>query len=308
MRIVVEERQPTQPATPTLEGIAESLQSLGHEVLRWTHFEGRGGPLPECDLAFLWNGLHPVYWEAIFFLWRRGQAKLVFLELGWLPQGTTFQLDGGGINALANWAGSLDPKPTGEPVSARPGDLLVALQSDSDMQLLWKSLSPWFQAANPFLKHLAEHSQLPMRIRPHPTAGCHPSTIKFVEECDRMTWDAAPTLEESMESAAAVAVINSTCGLRALEIGLPVLCYGSAIYRYPGAVYCMSDNGAETARVTGDLKVHRLHAAVPRDAQLCGTCELDKGAQRAVIEHILQHQYTLDDLPGCLEPFLGQTP
>lgn len=251
--ILVEARKDPLPRR-ILDALANECARQGYEVTRWRGpLSGRvphSRWLPECDLAILFNGAHERYDYAISRL-RQVGAKLLFAELGWLPQSKTFQLDPQGVNANASWVSQTLEPPGKTPLPCRTtGDLLVPLQLDEDTQIT--RLSPWFQDMAAFVEHLAKNSVLPIRLRAHPQ-GSPSRRVREIARDFRLTWDNAPTFAKAMETCRAVATINSTCGAEALHAGLPVLCHGRAIYRRPGAVHCLSNDHRATAEVTTHL-------------------------------------------------------
>ena len=291
MHVCVEWRADEQCGA-ILNLLAGAAVELGHQVCRWRHegqpWPDRGTPVCPCDAAVLWNGFHPVYSRPRKQLKQWG-ARTIFAELGWLPQDGTFQLDPAGVNAGASWVAERVGQRTGELVQVASGDLLVCLQDDNDSQMCY---SPWFAGAQPFLEHLAHHAQLPMRIRAHPLFPARGGAKRIVAGYPRMTWDDSPTLDQSMGRARAMAVINSTCGLAALQAGLPLLCFGRAVYSQPGAVWQFDGTLKWTYSRTMQLKHRR--------------CDLDRGTQQATLRWVLGHQYTAADLPGCLAAHLGE--
>jgi hypothetical protein len=71
---------------------------------------------------------------------------------------------------------------------------------------------------------------------------------------------------------------------------LPVLCYGNAIYRHPGVVYCLRDDGRRTRAVTEALLENR--------------CELFVERMDEMMDRIREHQWTIAQIPDRLPPVL----
>ena len=94
MRVVVERRDDPR-CKPALDVLASACRAMGHTTIRWRN----RGRLPKCGSAVVWNGTHRVY-DAV----HEAGVPLVYVELGWLPQDGTFQIDSRGINADASWA------------------------------------------------------------------------------------------------------------------------------------------------------------------------------------------------------------
>ena len=290
--ILVEARRDPQPGEP-LDLIAQTCRSLGHDVFRWRGPQSGRVPhwryLFRCDLAILWNGLNPKYDRAMATLRRRG-TPLIFTELGWWPQRGHIQIDRAGINANASWAA--------EPLTSRPltplpvreqGDLLVVLQLDRDTQIT--RLSPWFANMQRFMEFICQSSALSVRVRHHPRERPQEEFIERVRQLGG-TWDESPTLRAAMSGARALACVNSSCGVEALGNGLPVLCYGKAIYRHPGAVYCLDDDPAATRAATKTLAD--------------GRCDLFREPAAEVVSRILSHQWPVAEIPRQLPPLVEE--
>ncbi len=288
--ILVEARKDAN-VRPALDLIAETCRGLGHDVFRWR------GPLSgrvpywrypfRCDLAILFNGTHVKYARTLARLKKMGTA-LLFVELGWHPQKGTVQIDPAGINARASWAGEPLDVEGKTPLKVRAnGDLLVVTQLDSDTQIT--ELSPWFADMREFVTHVCRHSQLPVRVRAHPLAPPDAALVREVEQLGG-TWDRSPTLAEALVSCKAVACVNSSSGVEALAQRLPVLCYGLANYRQPGAVCCLTSRGKETVQASEELAA--------------GRCSLFEERSAAVVKRVLDHQWPFASIPKRLPPLI----
>jgi hypothetical protein len=296
--ILVEARRDPQPGV-ALDAIAATCRELGHDVFRWRGPQSGRVPywrhLFHCDLAIVWNGLNPKYDRAMATL-RGRRTPTLFVELGWFPQRGHIQIDPAGINASASWAAEplasacLTPQPV-----RSTGDLLVVLQLDRDVQIT--RMSPWFANMQTFVAFLCRHSALPVRVRHHPRFE---PPVEFIEKVRQLggTWDNSPSLGTALAGARALACINSSCGVEALAAGLPVLCYGLANYRFPGAVACLDDDPAATRQAT------ELLAA--------GYCDLYQEPMAEVVSRILAHQWPVAEiherLPPLVEAALGGAP
>ena len=95
-----------------------------------------------------------------------------------------------------------------------------------------------------------------------------------------------------MSGARALACVNSSCGVEALGTGLPVLCYGQAIYRHPGAVYCLDDDPQATRDATESLAA--------------GRCDLFREPAAEVVSRIVSHQWPVAEIPRRLPPLVEQ--
>lgn len=276
-----------------LDELATACAELGYEARRWRGpLSGRvpySRRLGRCDLAILFNGAHDTYEKPLRKL-RRCGAKLLFVELGWYPQLGTFQLDTRGINAAASWVNrpltaigrrELPPRPA--------GDLLVLLQHDSDTQIT--DHSPWFADMYGFVAHLSQHSELPLRVRAHPRHPPGDKLIQMMAHCGcRM--DTCQNLSQALHECRAVACINSSAAVEAMAQGVPVLCFGRAIYRHPGAVYCLGNHGGNTRRVTAAIAA--------------GESELYFESVNEVLERIMAQQWRMEQIPARL-PAIIQT-
>jgi hypothetical protein len=158
--------------------------------------------------------------------------------------------------------------------------LLVLLQDEQDTQITCQS--PHFKKMSSFLTHLAKHSALPLRVRSHPKFPPGDDLRRIATEFG-IGWDCNRSLKESLGCCQAVACINSSGAVQALAERLPVLCFGHAIYRHPGAVYCLNRGGAEIAAVTQELAA--------------GRCTLVTERVDAVVRRILNQQWRREAIP-----------
>jgi len=276
-----------------LDAVAHVCRGLGHDVFRWQGpLSGRIAAWPyifHCDLAILFNGTHDLYLPTLERL-EQMSAKLLFVELGWHPQIGTCQIDPAGINVAASWSGVPLDVTGGTPLSVRPdGDVLLVLQLDHDTQI--RRHSPHFPDMASFVEFLCRHSVLPVRIRAHPRQPPSSELVARVLELGG-SWDDSPNLAVAVERCRAIASINSSCGVEALDYGLPVLCYGDAIYRHAGAVYCLGANPKGTWEATAELAG--------------GRCSLTVEAQRAALARVLDRQWLPADIPARLPPILRE--
>lgn len=296
--ILVEVRKdPT--AAAMLEPIADTCRAKGHRVVRWRGpLSGRmpyGRWLPVCDLAVLFNGAHRTYRPALARLRAWGAATL-FVELGWHPQAGRYQVDPAGVNSAASWARDKVDVREGPLVSVRSsGDLLLLLQLDDDTQITERSAQ--FRNMDQLVRFMCRESRLLVRVRAHPKAGRPGQLRQLVSECGGV-WDDSPDLASSLSRCRAVACVNSSAAVQAMDASLPVLCYGNAIYRHPGAVYCLDDDPAETRQVTAQLAG--------------GECSLRQLAMAAVVKRIVEKQWTAEEvstrLPPLVDRLLTSTP
>jgi hypothetical protein len=289
--ILVEARRDPN-CRPILDELAKACAALGHKVRRWCGpLSGRvpySRRLVRCDLAILFNGAHRTYSEPLRQL-RGWGSKLLFVELGWYPQLGRFQLDPQGINAAASWVNEPLVAAEHRKLPGRPvGDLLVLLQDDADTQIT--DHSPWFADMYEFVSHLKDHSKLPLRVRAHPR---HLPTERLTRmvACRGSRMDACPQLADALDGCRAVACVNSSAAVEAMAKGIPVLCYGRAIYRHRGAVYCMEDNGSHTQCVTAELAE--------------GACQLSVESISKMLGRIDAQQWRVEQIPARLPPIIN---
>ena len=267
-----------------LRAIGEAIEQLGWRVDYW---RVEAGELPDCDLVVLWSSIHPNYGPALEKI-RRKKIKALFVQNGWRPKETTFQVDTFAANGLATWAREpMDVRP-GTPLKVKSGYLLVACQDG--MYAASKEFSPWFSGSEDFIEHFLRHSRLPCVFRSHPLDPISPKVISRIEAAGAKV-DRSRSVEEALSGAAALATIHSTVAVDAMIAGLPVLCYGRAAYRHHGAVYEMDDSPLKTWCRTNQLKA--------------GNCELDANSQAAVLARLQARQWSFGDLPHRLGPLLA---
>jgi hypothetical protein len=221
---------------------------------------------------------------------QRMQTRVAVVELGWNPQSGTCQIDLQGINANASWAS--------EPLTARGvtplpirsrGDLLVALQLDDDTQVT--ALSPWFANMRQFVEFLCRNSALPVRVRPHPRAAVDHALQRLTRELGG-SWDDSPNFAAAIERCRAVAILNSSVGIEALGMQLPVLCYGRANYRHEGAVYCLDASPLPTRQATMQL--------------VNGASELKLERAQAGFDRVMSHQWRSEEIGQRLPKLLAK--
>ena len=291
MATILVEARKSPEAGAFLDNMAAACRDVGHRVTRWRG--PRSGRVPygrwlwPCDLAILFNGTHERYgpYHQQLDSWR---VPRLFVELGWYPQQGRFQVDPHGINAAASWSSERLTSTCRTPLAVPTrGDLLVVLQHDHDTQIT--HMSPWFDSMFSFVKHVAEHSALPLRLRKHPRHDLDRRLGEFARS-NGLAWDESPSLTTAMETCKAVACVNSSGAVEALAHRLPVLCFGKAIYRHPEAVYCLSDDGYQLRTVTRQLAE--------------GRCDLFAEAVDEIVRRIAARQWTVAHIPQRLPRLL----
>ena len=289
-QIVVEARK-TPESGAFLNRMAATCRELGHRVHRWRG--PRSGRVPysrwmwPCDLAILFNGTHDRYRPYHARLERAGTPK-IFVELGWYPQQGHFQVDPQGINAAVSWAGDRLTAPCRTPLAVpQSSSLLVVLQHDRDTQIT--HMSPWFENMLAFVRHLAEHSTLPLKLRKHPRHDLDPRLMRLAKE-KGLVWDDSPSLSAALGNCKAMACVNSSSAVEAMARRLPVLCFGKSMYRHPEAVLCLTGDGQQLAKVTRQL----AH----------GRCDLFVESVDEMVNRITSRQWTINDIQQRLPPLI----
>ena len=205
----------------------------------------------------------------------------MFVELGWHPQRGTFQIDPIGINSAASWVSQPLVGSPDQPLQIKSsGDLLVIMQDDADTQITHRS--PYFLNMHQFVSHISEFSALPVRIRFHPRHQPSNEVVRFIAD-NHIEIDRSATFYEALQSCRAVASVNSSSAVEAMANRIPVLCFGDAIYRHPGATYCLSSNGAMTRQATEQI--------------LIGESELFENLVTEMVDRILRKQLTIEQIP-----------
>ncbi len=283
------ETMASQYARAGLNRVAEILSEEGYQVVRWQgpyarRFKFVASTIPPCDAAVIWNGLKPRYQLPVKTL-RREKIPFLLMEVGWHPQKGTYQLDWQGINTDASWVSDLlqqkFPKQSPIQLSRLSSDLLVVMQNDADSQIT--HYSPHFKNMEAFLRFLIDVSKLPLRVRFHPRHPPGYGLRKLIRKNrHRLVIDQSNSLSAALDTAVAVACVNSSSAVEAMQRGVPVLCFGDAIYRVPDAVYCLSDDSNAVNQVTQSL--------------LNGQCDLGIAAVEKVVSAIECHQLSLDEL------------
>jgi hypothetical protein len=175
------------------------------------------------------------------------------------------------------------------------GDLLLLTQLDDDTQIT--NHSPHFRTMDEFVRFVCCASALPVRVRAHPKTPNIGKLRETARQCGA-SWDESRTLTAALQACRAAACVNSSAGVAALESGLPVLCYGNAIYRHSGAAYCLDGNAEKTRAATCEIQQGRTSLVQEKVA--------------AMSDRIISKQWTVADvssrLPGIVSELLAETP
>ena len=277
-----------------LDYVASMVSWIGCKIERFPSYD-----IGDGDVVVMWSGMNLN--QKQHRMAHPGQRYL-FLENGWSPQRPCWQMDYLGINALASWAVSpvqieesscletnrFDPK----------APVLVVLQDDKDAQIIEPSLSPAFHSMAQWLQFLADEAPGPMIIRKHPAANVSTEALGIVEACERMSWDESDSLEEAAAGASAMLTVNSSCGVHALQKGMPLLTFGNSVWSSVlGASYDILYGAGGLAEAVGTAL-----AEVRK-----GECSLNALAQFYALRRILSNQWWLNEsLPMQMERMLGR--
>ena len=258
---------------PTMDAISDALKDYKVKIWAWSKIE----PPHVADVTFFWNGTSLAHRELAKTILERGD-RVIFVEHGWLPQTSTVQMDMEGVNANASWCKEELTFRKGRHVKVTDGRMLVICQRDNDSQI--RMHSPFFSCMREYLEHLRDNSELDMVIRLHPRSPVLEiqEYLDVIVNADNMTIDGNKDLSLSLSQSSCVATINSGVGIQTLQAKKPLLVYGEAIYRHPGAVYCMDPDF--TKDVTTELQTE---------------CSLYSNAQTKMLERIMEHQLTIGD-------------
>jgi hypothetical protein len=272
-----------------LDAMAEACHDIGHCVVRWRGpLSGRmpyRRSLPVCDLAILFNGIHRAYRSVLARLHAWGAATLM-IELGFYPQANHYQVDPRGVNASASWASEPIDVDKNTPLPIRlNGDLLLLMQLDDDTQIT--EHSPWFASMEQLIRFVGSCSALPVRVRLHPKPPNLERVREQVAEAGAEL-DRSSSLEAALSRCRAAACVNSSAVVAALAVGLPVLCYGNAVYRLVGAVYCLDADPQATRAATAELAM--------------GRSSLSQEKIAALVARIVARQWTTAEVPSRLPP------
>ena len=265
---------------PMLDGLMAAVRALGYQTHEWL----RRDPLPYCDVLVVWGwNMEPRVAASLAAC----PARRIYIEKGWFAdRDSVLQVDAAGTNARASWAGEpLAYTPAGPPATRAHGCLLVCLRYENGGNEL-DNITPWFANNMRWLEHIARApAAMPILVRPHfATGACFNHAPRGFTHARGWHWlDGSEQCGHLLPGVAAVACIDSTVGSKALELGVPVLCYGEPVYRKPGAVYCLTNDPAGTAAALRELDL--------------GTCSLDRGAVAAMVAKMKGREWRPEQAP-----------
>jgi hypothetical protein len=181
-----------------------------------------------------------------------GGRNVLFIENGLLSQRHGVYMDGGGYFAHSSIVAGREweREPTATELAALAahvvtefggsghdpaGPVMVALQTPNDAPIqhyltrpAWDGLGYVIDAAAQYLP-----AGVPVILRPHPRHEFDPRAYRIP---DTWTLERGGNVYERMRTCRAVVTANSTLGIEALAMGLPVACLGRHAYSGSGAV------------------------------------------------------------------------
>ncbi len=265
---------------PTLRAMVWACEQLGHETTLFTDRDKIRGR--KASHVILWgsnvdDNLKRVCWDT--------GATIIYLESGWLLDRYegSIQLDLAGVGGRASW---VDEPLTYTPgPSLQPNDqerLLVILRYDTGGKKPdgWSEVCPLFPTNLAWVEHLvASRPPMPVCLRPHYlTEDRFNQPLQQIAHKIGWQWDdSGEDFVSAAKKSKAVAVLDSTAGSCALELGLPVFAFARQVYCHPGVVYLATMDSEVTHQRLDDLNK--------------GACDLDVGAIQAMINKIRQRQW-----------------
>ena len=266
---------------PYLDLVAEAVPRLGKQTHRWIRGPRIQIP-PKTTHAFLWGSEHS---SRCMKTLRRAGVQPIHLDWGWtFDRFENLQMDKEGNGGTASWADERLPWESKGPLFARSsGDILVCLRYEGQEPICTDPITtPYFHTNAEWLRHLCRATPLSLRARFH-YAYSQPLRERLQKEFRRrVTWDTSPNFRAAASTAQAVAVIDSTAGVQALELGLPLFCFGRQVFRHPGVCYCLTNDLESTTDAFAELSAG-------------GCLGVDEGAVEAMLMKIRAKQWNLKD-------------
>ena len=200
-----------------------------------------------ADLLVVWNG-HRWTQASMILAAKSIDIKIAFLETGYFPD--HFIIDPDGVNAASRipriqsfykkWASCYNNFPAQK---AHPDNkkILIPMQIEHDSQFLLHS--PWIKNLQHFIteaKILSQHipKDWVIQIKPHPKAPQHnlDYLIQALDDYPNIELLMDKNAREALNDASMLVTINSTMGVEALELSIPVITLGDALYNIEGLV------------------------------------------------------------------------
>ncbi len=217
--------------------LKNGLEAIGHKVQVCIP---PGDGLGDCEVVFVWNAQKREWYRDIVSQMRARGCKVYVLERGWLDRYKYTQIDHLGFNHTASWAHDVSHEAPIDGVeryqsicehlsprigclARREGYVLVLGQTGGDTQLKQSEIHHPDTLCESVIANLP--GGLEAKYRRHPLSKVEPKCIESIKG----------SLDDALAGARFVVTINSNSGNDALWAGLPVLCFGPALYEIAGA-------------------------------------------------------------------------
>lgn len=195
------------------------------------------------DIVYIWNGSHDHQSDIVDFL-REKKCKVVYAEMGWLPQHKYFYLDDKGIHSNSSIANRTFKKPTdsekstyrnivnsllrniNKEVKENEKQILVPLQIEGDTNITHHS---HYQTMEQFIREIVEWvpSDYDIIFRPHPKDSETLMINDLPENCRILS--EGQIYQLILESSIIIG-INSTTLIEALALGKKVIAFGNGVF------------------------------------------------------------------------------
>ncbi len=216
--------------------LRDGLKNIGEEV---SVCIPPGDGLDDCSALFVWNASKRDWYNDKVAAVRAKGGRVFVMERGWFDRMNYTQFDYLGFNHTASWAHKVSgPAPVDghkrfrmlcellsepKPVIARPeGYVLILGQTGNDTQLRQSEIHHPDALCGSVIANLP--AGLEAVYRPHPLSQWRPGDLTSMEG----------PLDDALAGARFVITINSNAGNDALWAGIPVLCFGPALYEIAG--------------------------------------------------------------------------
>ena len=212
------------------------LRANGHQV---KVCQPHADEIHDSEAIFAWNCGRREWWQKLRMQTMDRGALFFIMERGWFDRMEYTQIDHKGFNHTASWAkdiatqapiggveafrmlrGRLSPRMVAE--SKPRGYVLILGQCGNDTQLRQSEIHHADALCESVIANLP--AGLNCVFRPHPLSKYRPPDIESLDG----------SLDDALAGARFVVTINSNAGNDALWAGIPVLCFGPALYEMAG--------------------------------------------------------------------------
>lgn len=260
--LVLDDRQHTPGYKKFYDAVRAFYRSHNYEILE-THIHQEPSVKKvqdfKPDVVFLWNGYHSSQIKVANPL-RGGNWKVIFHEVGWLPQSSTMYMDNHGVcgdalkheewipfnrekfiearnvlvdrnmdlHSTSKQVGDMGRKRLASPEAPHPGYILVLGQLEQDTSMLWAGDTKTMQALVDLVARTFPGDRI--IFRPHPVQGVQlvlPKNVEIVHSTG---------LYRTILNADAVIAINSTALLEALLLHVTPVALGRGVWPDDGSV------------------------------------------------------------------------